>query len=88
MHRLEENIKALDVNLTARDLADVEAVFQTDKVAGARYNDAGLRVSSMRSLVGCSSRPVSQAQHVCRRPCMAGNNDAGGSVPEQTRRAW
>jgi aryl-alcohol dehydrogenase-like predicted oxidoreductase len=36
---LEENIAALDVQLTADDIAELEAVASTDAVSGARYAD-------------------------------------------------
>lgn len=34
---LDENLGALDVTLSAQDLADIDAVFPADAVAGARY---------------------------------------------------
>jgi aryl-alcohol dehydrogenase-like predicted oxidoreductase len=36
---LEENVAALDVSLTADDIAELEAVASTEAVAGARYGD-------------------------------------------------
>jgi aryl-alcohol dehydrogenase-like predicted oxidoreductase len=36
---LEENVAALDVSLTADDIAELEAVASTGAVAGARYGD-------------------------------------------------
>jgi aryl-alcohol dehydrogenase-like predicted oxidoreductase len=42
--RLEENVAAADVQLTSADLARIEAVAPRGVAAGARYNDAGLRL--------------------------------------------
>jgi len=38
--RLEENLGALEVELGATELAAIDAIFPTDAVAGARYNEA------------------------------------------------
>jgi aryl-alcohol dehydrogenase-like predicted oxidoreductase len=40
---LEENVAAADLELTADDLAAIEAAVPLDAVAGARYPEAGLR---------------------------------------------
>jgi aryl-alcohol dehydrogenase-like predicted oxidoreductase len=41
---LEENVAAADLELTADDLAAIEAAVPLDAVAGARYPEAGLRL--------------------------------------------
>jgi aryl-alcohol dehydrogenase-like predicted oxidoreductase len=45
-HRLEENIKAADVELTANDLADMEDVASRITIQGARYPEALERMSN------------------------------------------
>ncbi len=40
---LEENLKALDVELTADDLEEIDSIAPMGVAAGARYNDAGLK---------------------------------------------
>jgi aryl-alcohol dehydrogenase-like predicted oxidoreductase len=45
-HRLEENIKAADVELTADDLADMEDVASRITIQGARYPEALERMSN------------------------------------------
>lgn len=42
--RLEENVAAADVHLTPAELAHIEAVAPRGAAAGARYNEAGLRL--------------------------------------------
>jgi aryl-alcohol dehydrogenase-like predicted oxidoreductase len=42
--RLDENLGALDVRLTAADLAAIDAVFPPDAVSGGRYGEAGMRM--------------------------------------------
>jgi aryl-alcohol dehydrogenase-like predicted oxidoreductase len=46
LHRLEENIKAADVELTAEDLADIERAASQITIQGARYPDAMERMSN------------------------------------------
>jgi aryl-alcohol dehydrogenase-like predicted oxidoreductase len=46
LHRLEENIKAADVRLTAEDLADIESAASQITIQGARYPDAMERMSN------------------------------------------
>jgi aryl-alcohol dehydrogenase-like predicted oxidoreductase len=41
---LQENLGALDLTLTADDLADIEAVSPKDAVAGQRYPDFGMKL--------------------------------------------
>jgi aryl-alcohol dehydrogenase-like predicted oxidoreductase len=40
--RLDENLGALEVNLSAQDLADITAVFPPDVAAGTRYAEAAM----------------------------------------------
>ena len=40
---LEQNVGALDVHLSADELADIDAVFPPDAAAGTRYPEAGMR---------------------------------------------
>ncbi|MDA8387488.1 MAG: aldo/keto reductase [Nitrospiraceae bacterium] len=40
---LEENIGALDLRLTAGDLAEIDAVFPPEAAAGKRYDEAGMQ---------------------------------------------
>lgn len=40
--RLDENLGALEVNLSAQDLADIAAVFPPDVAAGTRYAEAAM----------------------------------------------
>jgi aryl-alcohol dehydrogenase-like predicted oxidoreductase len=42
---LEDNLGALEVRLSARELADIDAVFPAGAVAGARYSEAMMRLS-------------------------------------------
>ena len=42
IHRLEENVAAADIVLSAKDLAEIEAAIPHDAVVGGRYNEAGL----------------------------------------------
>ena len=42
IHRLEENVAAADILLSAEDLAEIEAAFPHEAVTGGRYNEAGL----------------------------------------------
>ena len=37
LHRLEENVAAADVNLSAEDLRDIERAISEVQVLGARY---------------------------------------------------
>ena len=46
LHRLEENIKAADVQLTAEDLADIESAASRITIQGARYPEAMERMSN------------------------------------------
>ena len=46
LHRLEENIKAADVELTAEDLADIENAALQITIQGARYPEAMERMSN------------------------------------------
>ena len=46
LHRLEENVKAADVELTAEDLADIESVASQITIQGARYPEAMERMSN------------------------------------------
>jgi aryl-alcohol dehydrogenase-like predicted oxidoreductase len=45
-HRLEENIKAADVELTANDLAEIESAASQITIQGARYPEALERMSN------------------------------------------
>jgi aryl-alcohol dehydrogenase-like predicted oxidoreductase len=45
-HRLEENVKAADVELTAEDLADIESTASQITIQGARYPEAMERMSN------------------------------------------
>ena len=45
-HRLEENVKAADVELTPEDLADIERVASQITIQGARYPEAMERMSN------------------------------------------
>lgn len=45
-HRLEENIKAADVELTGRDIADIETAASQITIHGARYPEAMERMSN------------------------------------------
>jgi aryl-alcohol dehydrogenase-like predicted oxidoreductase len=40
LHRLEENLGAVDVGLTADDLDDIEQALETISVEGDRYNES------------------------------------------------
>ena len=42
--RLDENLGALDVRLSAAELAAIDAVFPPDAASGGRYGDAGMRM--------------------------------------------
>ena len=46
LHRLEENIKAADLELTAEDLADIERAASQITIQGARYPEAMERMSN------------------------------------------
>ena len=46
LHRLEENVKAADVELTAEDLADIENAASQITIQGARYPEAMERMSN------------------------------------------
>jgi aryl-alcohol dehydrogenase-like predicted oxidoreductase len=46
LHRLEENIKAADVQLSAEDLADIERAASQITIHGARYPEAMERMSN------------------------------------------
>ena len=46
LHRLEENVKAADLELTAEDLADIERAASQITIQGARYPDAMERMSN------------------------------------------
>ncbi len=46
LHRLEENTKAADVQLTAEDLADIESTASQITIQGARYPEAMERMSN------------------------------------------
>ena len=45
-HRLEENVKAADVELTPEDLADIESAASHITIQGARYPEAMERMSN------------------------------------------
>jgi len=42
--RLRENLDALDVRLSANDLARIDAIFPSNAAAGARYADTGMKL--------------------------------------------
>jgi aryl-alcohol dehydrogenase-like predicted oxidoreductase len=44
---LEENVAAVDVQLTAADLAEIEAVAPKGVAAGDRYSEGGMRVVNL-----------------------------------------
>jgi aryl-alcohol dehydrogenase-like predicted oxidoreductase len=46
LHRLEENLGATDVELSAEDLKEIESAFSTIEVQGQRYPE------SLQMLVG------------------------------------
>jgi aryl-alcohol dehydrogenase-like predicted oxidoreductase len=46
LHRLEENLGATDVELSAEDLKEIESAFSTIEVQGERYPEA------LQALVG------------------------------------
>ena len=46
LHRLEENVKAADVELTAEDLAEIESAASQITIQGARYPEAMKRMSN------------------------------------------
>ena len=46
VHRLEENVKAADVELTPEDLADIESAASQITIQGARYPEAMERMSN------------------------------------------
>ena len=46
LHRLEENVKAADVELAAEDLADIESAASQITIQGARYPEAMERMSN------------------------------------------
>jgi diketogulonate reductase-like aldo/keto reductase len=43
-HRLEENLGALDVHLTAEDIRDIDRAASQIEVQGARYPEALLKM--------------------------------------------
>ena len=45
LHRLEENLGAVDVELTPDDLREIEAALSTIKVQGARYPESAARMA-------------------------------------------
>jgi aryl-alcohol dehydrogenase-like predicted oxidoreductase len=47
LHRLEENLGAADVELTADELADIEDAASRIEVQGGRYNEAGERMTNL-----------------------------------------
>lgn len=49
---LDENIGALDVSLTAHDLAVLDQAFVPTAVAGTRYPESDVRIVSGRGLAG------------------------------------
>jgi aryl-alcohol dehydrogenase-like predicted oxidoreductase len=44
LHRLEENLGAVDIELTTEDLAELDQLTSHIKVEGARYNEAGMKM--------------------------------------------
>jgi len=44
LHRLEENIGAVDVELSADDLSELDRLTAKVKVQGARYNEGSQRL--------------------------------------------
>lgn len=48
---LEENLGALDVTLTAEDLAELARIADPSNVTGARYNEAAMKASLALVLV-------------------------------------
>ena len=40
---LEENLKAVDIKLTSKDLEQIQQAFPKDAVSGTRYSDAGMK---------------------------------------------
>jgi aryl-alcohol dehydrogenase-like predicted oxidoreductase len=47
LHRLEENIDAADVQLSADELAEIEGAASKIEVQGGRYNEAGERMTNL-----------------------------------------
>jgi aryl-alcohol dehydrogenase-like predicted oxidoreductase len=47
LHRLEENIDAADVELSADELAEIEGAASKIEVQGGRYNEAGERMTNL-----------------------------------------
>lgn len=44
---LEENVKAVDINLTRKDLEEIEAVFPKNAASGMRYTEAGMKTVNL-----------------------------------------
>ena len=47
LHRLEENIGAAEVHLSAGELAEIEAAAATIQVQGGRYNEAAEQMTNL-----------------------------------------
>ena len=47
LHRLEENIGAAEVELSADELAEIEAAASKIQVQGGRYNEAAERMTNL-----------------------------------------
>ena len=47
LHRLEENIGAAEVELSADELAEIEAAASMIQVQGGRYNEAAERMTNL-----------------------------------------
>ena len=47
LHRLEENIGAADVELSAEDLAEIEAAASKIQVEGGRYSEAAEQMTNL-----------------------------------------
>jgi aryl-alcohol dehydrogenase-like predicted oxidoreductase len=47
LHRLEENLGAADIELSAGELAEIEEAASKIKVEGGRYNEAGERMTNL-----------------------------------------
>ena len=47
LHRLEENLAAADIELSAEELAEIEEAASKIRVEGGRYNEAGERMTNL-----------------------------------------
>ena len=82
LHRLEENLGAADVELTAQDLAEIERAASAIQVEGERYPEQLMATTGLSSDRGRSQHE--QMSSLSSEPDRSARRSRGGSVQAST----